>query len=190
MSETAPVFEKQEKLEAGGKFEITAHTEHAPTPEQVASEKQQMSQESRATIAEEAPTLNVIEAFQADEAAKAEPVSSLITPELKAATKQRQLSQVQRRLSPRSRTLSKVIHQPAVRIVSEAAAATISRPSGLLGGGLVAFIGSLGYLYLTKHVGMTYNYFVFTLLFVGGFALGLVLELIVWSLTASRRRTE
>jgi hypothetical protein len=77
------------------------------------------------------------------------------------------------------RGLSKLIHQPAVRAVSEVGAKTVSRPSGLLGGGLLAFLGSSTYLFMTKYIGFRYNYLVFLLLFVGGFVLGLVLELLV-----------
>ena len=188
MSESAPVFEKHElELPVGGQHEIAAHTEHAPTPEEVASEKQHMSQESRTTIAQEAPSHNPVEAFQAEQTA-----ATVVAPirESRKVVGQRQLAQVQRKLPARDRQLSKLVHQPVVRMISESAAGTVTRPSGLLGGGLVAFIGSTGYLYLTKHVGLTYNYFVFILLFVAGFGLGLALELIVWSLTASRRRTE
>lgn len=188
MSEIAPVVEKQElELPVGGQHEITAHTEHAPTPEEVASEKQYMSQESRDTIAQEAPSQNPLEAFQ-----EAETAAASIAPirESRTVVTKRQLAQVQRKLPARDRQLSKLIHQPVVRLVSESAAATVTRPSGLLGGGLVAFLGSTGYLVFTKHIGLSYNYFVFILLFVGGFALGLVLELIIWTLMASRRRTE
>ncbi len=188
MSESAPVFEKHElELPVGGQHEIAAHTEHAPTPEEVASEKQHMSQESRATITQEAPSHNPVEAFQAQQAA-----ATAVAPirESRKVVGQRQLAQVQRKLPARQRQLSKVIHQPVVRMVSESAASTITRPSGLLGGGLVALIGTSGYLYMAKHIGFNYNYLVFILLFVGGFGLGLALELVVWSLTAARRRTE
>jgi len=74
-----------------------------------------------------------------------------------------------------------------VRITSEAASKTISRPSGLLGGGLMAFAGSLVYLYLAKHIGFRYNYLLFTLLFVGGFAVGLCLEVIIWLVSRQRK---
>lgn len=188
MSETIPVIEKHElDLPVGGQHEITAHTEHAPTAEETASEKYSMSQESRDTIAQEAAATNPVESFQAQEAT-AGAVSQIR--ESKKVVAQRQLAQVQRKLPARDRKLSAVIHQPLIRAVSESAAATISRPSGLLGGGLVALIGSIGYLYLTKHIGLTYNYLVFIVLFAGGFALGLMLELLVWTLTAGRRRAE
>jgi hypothetical protein len=89
------------------------------------------------------------------------------------------LASVRRELTPAERALSKVIHQPAVKAVSEVSAKTVTRSSGLLGGGVVAFLGSSGYLYLARHIGFRYNYLVFTLLFVGGFFLGLLLELVV-----------
>jgi hypothetical protein len=87
------------------------------------------------------------------------------------------MKQVRRELSVPERVLSKVVHQPFVKAVSEASAKTISRPSGLLGGGFFAFVGSLAYLYFTSHIGMPYNYLLFILFFAGGFILGLTLEL-------------
>jgi len=45
----------------------------------------------------------------------------------------------------------------------------------LLGGGILALLGTSSYLYLAKHIGFTYNYSVFLILFFGGFILGLSL---------------
>jgi hypothetical protein len=75
-------------------------------------------------------------------------------------------------------------------VASEAAGRTVSRPSGLLGGGLVAFLGTTGYLYLARHIGFTYNYLVFLLLLAGGFILGVSLELLVHLATGSRRDSD
>ena len=86
--------------------------------------------------------------------------------------------------------MSRVIHQPVVRVTSEAIGKTVSRPSGLLGGGLVALMGTSIYLYLANHLGFKYNYGVFLCLFVVGFGLGLVLELAVYLATASRRKAD
>ena len=189
MSETGPKFETpaEHLIDAGGKHEISAHTERAPTAEEVASEKLHMIQEAEPIIAEHAPNEDVFSEYQMQQAAQEAP-----TPirESRKVVGARELSRVQRQLPSGDRTLSHFIHQPVVRAVSEAAAGTISRPSGLLGGGIVAFIGSAAYVYFTRHVGVPYNYVVFSLLFVGGFVFGLVLELLVWTLTASRRRTE
>lgn len=113
-----------------------------------------------------------------------------INRDLQSVTRRQQLNRIQRRLSPVQRVLSKVIHQPAVRAVSEATGKTVSRPSGLLGGGLVAFLGTSTYLYLAKHIGFEYNYGIFLLLFAGGFAFGVLLEFIVHYSTSSRRKLD
>lgn len=95
---------------------------------------------------------------------------------------------IRRKLPTPQRALSQVIHQPVVRAVSEGAGRTVSRPSGLLGGGITAFTGTTLYLYLAHHIGFSYNYGVFVLLFAGGFILGLVIELLV-NLVLSRRKS-
>lgn len=192
MSETAPKTNEiapaaPEQLPIGGEHEISAHTEREPSPAELASERSHLQAESRSVVAAEAPKANPLEAFQAKQAAQTTPAQVLVTPDLKKATKNRQLKQIQRQLKPTDKALSKVIHQPVIRAVSEGASRTISRPSGLLGGGIVAFLGSSAYLYFTKHIGLQYNYFIFALLFVGGFAIGLILELLVHSFTSSRR---
>lgn len=143
---------------------------------------------ARETIKHEAETqTNPLERLRATEAAANPAPATFINRELKAITLRRELGQIRRRLSPVERGFSRVIHQPAVRILSETTGKTLSRPSGLLGGGVAALIGTSIYLYLAKHVGFAYNYGVFLLLFVGGFGLGLLLELTV-SLAVTRRR--
>src|SRR3712207_7384139 len=52
--------------------------------------------------------------------------------------------------------------------------------------GLCALVGTSAYLFIARHYGFEYNYLVWLLLFVGGFALGLLLELLV--ALATRRR--
>jgi hypothetical protein len=95
---------------------------------------------------------------------------------IKTLRMRRNLGHVQNKLKPAEKSFSKVVHQPLVQLVSESAAKTISRPSGILGGGIVAFIGSLGYLYLSRHLGFTYNYLFFLVFFIAGFALGSIAE--------------
>lgn len=95
---------------------------------------------------------------------------------IKSLRLKKNLTHVQNKLRPAEKGFSKVVHQPLVQLVSEQAAKTVTRPSGMLGGGLMAFVGSLGYLWLTRHYGLTYNYFFFLLFFIVGFALGLLGE--------------
>ena len=83
--------------------------------------------------------------------------------------------------------MSRIIHQPAIDAASEATAKTIARPSGILGGGICAFAGSLFFLYFAKHDGFHYNYLLFLVFFIGGFAIGLLFEVLVWALYARRQ---
>lgn len=99
--------------------------------------------------------------------------------QLKNDSYKRTMRKVQAQLPLPARVMSRVIHQPAVDAISNAAAKTVARPSGILGGSIIAFLGSSAFLYMAKHYGFSYNYAVLFMLFVGGFALGLLLELIV-----------
>lgn len=99
--------------------------------------------------------------------------------QLKNDAYKRTIRKVQSRLRLPEKVLSRVIHQPAVDAVSNVTAKTVARPSGFLGGGLVAFVGSAVFLYMARQYGFTYNYAVVFMLFVGGFFLGLILELLV-----------
>jgi hypothetical protein len=163
------------------------HEVHAATAENLTAKAEQ----ARAT-AEQAAETTAAETKRIEQLEKAEKLNestrpALISHELKAVTLQRELQNIRRRLPAPDRVLSRVIHQPAVRVISEVTGKTISRPSGLLGGGLVALLGTTGYLYTAQHMGFRYNYFVFLVLFGGGFIVGIVLELLVWLATRSRR---
>lgn len=107
---------------------------------------------------------------------------------IKTLRMKQNLAHVQNRLKPAEKGFSKVIHQPLVQRVSETSAKTITRPSGMLGGGLVAFVGSLGYLWLTRHYGLDYNYVFFLIFFATGFLLGLAGEYAVHLTRTGYRR--
>jgi hypothetical protein len=181
--ETLPTPEHHELL--------TAHA----SPEKAKSEPAekdpaQIAQEARTAVAEVTRSEtqpNPLERLQAAEQSP-QAAPQHINRELKQITLRRELQYIRRQLPAPQRALSKIVHQPAVRAVSENAGKTVSRPSGLLGGGLVALIGTSSYLYLAKHIGFTYNYGVFLVLFVAGFAVGLGLELLVHLATSRRRK--
>jgi hypothetical protein len=101
----------------------------------------------------------------------------LVNAELRSMARKRTLTRVRKDLSAPERVLSNIIHQPVVDAISETAAKTVARPSGILSGGIFAFLGTGVVLYICKHFGYTYNFLLFSLLFVGGFCLGLVIEL-------------
>ena len=98
---------------------------------------------------------------------------------IKAIGLKKELKSIRQKLPASQKLLSLAIHQPIIRKTSELGARTISRPSGLLGGGILAFFGSLIYLLFDKYIGLTYNYFIFILLFVTGFILSIFIELLV-----------
>jgi hypothetical protein len=86
---------------------------------------------------------------------------------------------VRRHLTKRERKFSSFVHAPTVEKVSEVGAKTIARPSGLLGGGLVALIGSVGTLYIARKYGFEVPNSLFMALFVVGFVVGVVAEFVV-----------
>ena len=122
---------------------------------------------------------NPLESLEDSQKAAKPAPAQYVSRELRQAALDRQLVSIRRGLGAPARAFSKAVHQPVVRAVSEPVSKTVSRPSGLLGGGLVAFIGSSGYLYLAKSNGMNYSYFMFLALFAAGFLIGLGLELLI-----------
>lgn len=171
-----PTAEQAEELRPGEKDPLKNKTEAIA---EARTDIVEAAQESRA----------VVEALKsASEQTSPANHPMQINRDLKNITLKRELSHVRRKLPAYKRPLSKIIHQPIVRAVSEAAGKTVSRPSGLLGGGLVAFLGTSSYLYLARHMGFEYNSFVFLALFAGGFMFGLGLELLVHLATLKRRK--
>jgi translation elongation factor EF-G len=103
---------------------------------------------------------------------------AIINNELKEIAYQRILKRTRRHLPAYSKAMSKIIHQPAIDTVSEALSKSVGRPSGIIGGGLVALIGTSIYYYLTRQYGYNYNSFVFLALMVAGFVLGWAVEVL------------
>ncbi len=89
------------------------------------------------------------------------------------------LKQARTHLPAASRQFSKVIHQKNIETISNVGAQTVARPSGLLGGGIGALIGSITLLYTSKHYGFKYNYAFFLVTFLVGFLVGLALEAMI-----------
>jgi hypothetical protein len=190
MSEQAPILEKREaKLPAPEREELlTAHAEAVLNAEKGPKQLDIEAVKQNVEAAVESKSENPFEELQNAERAARLPTAPLtINPELKANALNNELRHIRRQLPKPERALSKVIHQPVVRAVSEGASKTVTRPSGLLGGGIVAFIGTSSYVYFTHHIGVTYNYLLFVLFFVGGFILGLLLEFGLWARTSRHK---
>lgn len=197
MSEHAPRNHEElkgfEELAESSEHLLPAHN---PEHHKVRQEKHKSEslQEARKEIAEtnkHEHQPNPLERLEA--AAEASGQAELrVTPSRsdKKANVQRQLSHLRYKLTPSERRFSKVIHQPVIRAISEVSGKTISRPSGMLGGSILAFFGSTSYLLLAKYQGFRYNYGVFLALFFGGFVVGITLEFIVWAATRSRHAAD
>ncbi len=88
------------------------------------------------------------------------------------------LNRVRKHLKPAERNFSKVLHNQTVDTVSNVAGATVARPSGLMWGGVFSLLSSLILYIMARHYGFEYSFFVGIIFFVGGFALGLLLEVL------------
>lgn len=109
------------------------------------------------------------------------PQQTIITKEIKELAYRRIMSRTRRQLSPPSRIMSRFIHQPVVNAVSEKVAQTVGRPSGLIGSGTAAFVGTTAYYFIAKHYGYEYNFSIFLLLLTAGLVAGWVIE-VIWRL--------
>ena len=180
MSERLPIQPgHQEALLPAGEVEklLEATTERSPAEIQAEAAEQQATLEKARTAAE---TIERDDPLARLEAAESEAAKQAAAPPpntfLQKQSLQRELKSIQRKESAPARALSKVIHQPVISKTSEIAGNTISRPSGLLGGGILAFIGTSVYLYLAYYIGFTYQPTVFLVLLVAGFAAGIAVE--------------
>lgn len=147
------------------------------------SRKQQLEklETARREAAHEAQPIHSIEESLVNAAKSQLPQKPIINRELQDMAFSRQLIRIQRHLLPYGRTISRIIHQPVIEAVSETAGKTIGRPSGILGGGTVAFFGTLAYYYVARHYGYNYNAFIFLILLFLGIVAGWTVE-VLWNI--------
>ena len=110
----------------------------------------------------------------------------LVNKQLKDMAFSRSMTRVRKKLPAPSRAFSKVIHNSAVDKSSEFIGKTIARPTSMLTGAFVAFVGTSALLWITRHYGYEYNYLLVILLFVGGAILGASIEGL-WRMTHKNR---
>lgn len=104
------------------------------------------------------------------------PRHQYISKNLKNESYKKTLNIVRADLPASQKIMSKFIHQPAIESISEISAKTIARPSGIIGGGLVALIGSIIILAVARKIGFEVPYSLFAILFIIGFGIGLIIE--------------
>jgi predicted RNase H-like nuclease (RuvC/YqgF family) len=103
----------------------------------------------------------------------------LASKDLQKTTLRNELNHIRKELNPVDRIGSRIIHNKVVKVISTASSTTVARPSGLLGGGILALIGNLSYYAFAKSIGLKYNYLIFILLFVTGYFLATIIELLL-----------
>ncbi len=104
-----------------------------------------------------------------------------ITKAEKTRTYKMTMNRMQNQLSVPSRVFSKFIHNPFVEKTSAVVGSTVARPSGILGAGIVGFVGIALVMYFARKNGfeISNSYSLVAILFIGGWTLGLLLELIL-----------
>jgi hypothetical protein len=104
---------------------------------------------------------------------------SFVNKNMKKTAYKKELIKIQHNLKKPQKAFSRFIHIDNIERASDIGAKTVARSSGILGGGIIALLGSSIYLWMSKNYGFSYNYFVFIILFILGFLLGIVVELII-----------
>jgi uncharacterized membrane protein AbrB (regulator of aidB expression) len=79
-------------------------------------------------------------------------------------------------MSPAERTFSKVIHNPVIEAISEAAGKTVARPAALLAGSLSALILTAVIYVIAKHYGYVLSGFEWIITFIIGWSIGLIID--------------
>ncbi len=172
MSELQPKLEQHEESERSSKNEqVTNVAERELTK----SEKEYGSEEHLENLQKRVEhqalsTKEIQHAHSEREQPGQHPV--LIRKDIKEMQFVRAMTRVHKKLSRPSRAFSKVIHISAVDKSSEFVSKTIARPSGMLAGSVLAFVGTSILLWVTKFNGYEYNYLVVIMLFVGGLIVG------------------
>lgn len=110
----------------------------------------------------------------------------IINSQLKDMAFSRSMTRTRKQLSPISRTFSKVVHNSTVDKTSEFVGKTVARPMSMFWGAIFAFIGTSALLWITKHYGYEYNYFIAILLFVLGAVVGMAIEGILYLIKQSK----
>lgn len=117
-----------------------------------------------------------------DENQSSAPSTTVYTQNVKKAAYNKELNRARKHMSKPQKTFSKFIHNPTIESVSEFSSKTVARPSGLLGGGIFAAFGTITLYIMSRYYGFEYNFFIYIILLVLGFLIGVCVELIVYPL--------
>ena len=175
-------------MEGGQKIEVQRTTESLDRNEAKPLErKSEIKSEEINTIKQKIEVeAKSREETTVDKAIPPQTSNHLVGKDLKEESLRRSLQRTRKQLAVGDKVLSKAIHQPVVNLISKVGESTIARPTGILTGSLVALIGSSYVLYMAKHYGFVYNYWIIFILFGGGYVIGLVIELLIFAFKKGR----
>lgn len=190
MAEQTPKTHEQHKSPEGHANNAERHEKLHKTVEagkQAKHEAHDSLEAIRSSIDKQATkTESTKQKHEADEHTDRGPGQVIIDRNIKQKAYSKELHRVRTHLPKAQRSFSRFIHSRGVEAVSEVGGKTVARPSGLLGGGIVAFGGTLALVLVSRHYGFTYNFFVFIALLITGFFIGLIIELIVRSIIKAK----
>jgi hypothetical protein len=89
------------------------------------------------------------------------------------------MNRIESRLPAPQRLFSRAVNNPAVDTVSNLTGRTVARPSGLIGGGLVAFCGLVLALFFARRVGFELPSSLLPVLVAAGWLAGIAVELLI-----------
>ncbi len=182
-SEQEPRISQNETLNGVSNKEIDAIAEKLNRDVEAKAENAKNSIQNTENLAAKVEQLAVSgKEMSRSETADTKQHPVLINKQLKDMAYSRSMTRVRKHLSLPSKLFSKAIHSKILDKPSEVVGNTVARPSGMLGGALLATIGTSVLLWVTKHYGYSYNYLAVIMLFALGMIFGLVTELIWKSL--------
>lgn len=179
MSEREPISIEKEKVEVAPEIINDVIDKPAINPETEKEISDKKAEIARANIDDLAKSKEEVPVSSDLSADNKESETRWTSKELLSQTYQRSLVSIQNRLSNPEKSLSKAVHNPIVEKTSEFVGKTAARPSGILFGSIFSFVGSLvGYI-IARRLGGELPYSIFAFLFVGGFMIGLLLEILI-----------
>lgn len=183
MSEKHPLHHEHSKNHEHAaelkEIERKSHEKSAEKAKDAAHEHKGNIENIRESIEKEALTSETSKGREKHSPKHEKDQSRYVSKELVDESYRRTLNRTRQHLSSPEKAFSKFIHNSVVDSVSELASKTVARPSGILAGGIFAFLGSSVFLWIARHYGYEYNFLLFAVLFLGGFFFGLLCEAII-----------
>ena len=166
----SPSFEATEIKHPKHEASPKSHEAKTKSPAEVTELRSNAERESRSSS-------EVIAQIQEHEDKKKEATPTYTNKGLKDKAFNDIMRSTRRQLNPAERALSTVIHNPTINAISEGAAKTVGRPSGIIGGSLASLLVSAFFVTIAKRNGFPVPLSIFLVLFVGGYIAGVLVEM-------------